>query len=78
MQPAYLKSGDSGAIKHQVKHCMDAKAGYTPLATRLRDLSVKMDTHDVTAMLSLWAIFSTLKNHIKTDFLRIKSFKLAR
>ena len=35
LHPADLKPGDSGAIETLKKHCMDPKARYTPLATRL-------------------------------------------
>ena len=29
--PAYLESGDSGAIETRIKPCMDPKARYSPL-----------------------------------------------
>ena len=35
---ADLESGDSGAIETTKKHCMDAKARYTPLGPRLLSL----------------------------------------
>ena len=35
LHPADLESGDSGAIESMIKHCMDAKARYSPLGPRL-------------------------------------------
>ena len=35
LHPADLESEDSGAIETTIKHCMDAKARYTPLGPRL-------------------------------------------
>ena len=37
---ADLESRDSGAIESTIKHCMDPRAGYTPLVPRLIIISV--------------------------------------
>ena len=41
--PADLESGDSGAIALTMKHCMDAKARYTPLGPRLSVNVIPLD-----------------------------------
>ena len=47
LHPADLKSGDSGAIETSKKHCMDPKARYTALATRLEGIILFPSIHEV-------------------------------